>query len=184
MATVHNAESCPDKFFPSGSWGANSERQSDKAGVSSFPGIVRVFCNAFKPSRNPAHSAMDTRRETLSKADCLGLAKLRNMRTLIGMRITWDPAKNDANQARHHISFEDAAKVFALPEQFRFTGYDIQHSDDEDRWISVGLIDKGVVVVVYVIRGSSDDEYRIISARIADPDERRAYADHLAGGAS
>ncbi len=98
------------------------------------------------------------------------------------MRITWDPEKNEANQARHHLSFEEAAKVFALPEQFRFTAYDKEHSQDEDRWISVGLIAKGVVVVVYVIRGQADDEYRIISARLADADERRAYANHLAGG--
>jgi uncharacterized DUF497 family protein len=98
------------------------------------------------------------------------------------VQITWDPAKNEANQARHHLSFEDAAKVFALPEQFRFTAYDSEHSHDEDRWISVGLIAKGVVIVVYVIRGPTDDEYRIISARLADADERQAYADHLAGG--
>jgi hypothetical protein len=56
------------------------------------------------------------------------------------VRITWDPAKNEADQARHHLSFEEAAKVFALPEQFRFTAYDREHSVDEDRWISVGLI--------------------------------------------
>ena len=81
------------------------------------------------------------------------------------------------------LSFEEAAKIFALPEQFRFTAYDSEHSIDDDRWISIGLIEKGVAIVVYVIRGPSDDEYRIISARYADPDERRAYADHLAGGA-
>ena len=102
----------------------------------------------------------------------------------LGVRFTWDPAKDEANQARHHVSFEEAAKVFALPEQFRFTAYDWEHSVEEDRWISVGLIAKGIVIVVYVIRGPSDDEYRIISARLADPDERQAYADHLAGGAS
>jgi uncharacterized DUF497 family protein len=105
------------------------------------------------------------------------------MRTFPLVRITWDPAKNEANQARHHLSFEEAAKVFALPEQFRFTAYDSEHGIDGDRWISIGLIEKGVAIVVYVIRGPSDDEYRIISARYADPDERRAYADHLAGGA-
>jgi uncharacterized DUF497 family protein len=37
------------------------------------------------------------------------------------------------------------------------------------------------MVVVYAIRGPLDDEYRRISARLADPAERRAYADHLAG---
>lgn len=99
------------------------------------------------------------------------------------MKVTWDPAKNAANQARHHLSFEEAAKVFDLPEQFRFTAYDREHSVEEDRWISIGLIEKGVAVVVYVIRGTADDEYRIISARYADAEERRAYADHLSGGA-
>jgi uncharacterized DUF497 family protein len=105
------------------------------------------------------------------------------MRTITVVKITWDPAKNEANQALHHLSFEEAAKVFALPEQFRFTAYDSEHSIDEDRWISIGLIEKGVAIVVYVIRGVSDNEYRIISARYADAEERRAYADHLAGGA-
>jgi uncharacterized DUF497 family protein len=88
-----------------------------------------------------------------------------------------------SQSGRHHLSFAEAAKVFALPEQFRFTAYDGEHSTDGDRWISIGLIEKGVAIVVYVMRGPCDDEYRIISARYADPEERRAYADHLAGEA-
>ena len=59
--------------------------------------------------------------------------------------------------------------------------YDAEHSDEEDRWITIGLVSRGLLLVVYTIRGIHDDEYHIISARIADADERRAYADHLAG---
>lgn len=97
------------------------------------------------------------------------------------MRTSWDPDKDLANQARHRVSFAEAAAVFALPEQFRFTVYDAEHSSDEDRWITIGLVARGVLLVVYTIRGVDDEEYRIISARLADADERRAYADHLAG---
>jgi uncharacterized DUF497 family protein len=97
------------------------------------------------------------------------------------MRITWDESKAAANQAKHGVSFAEAARVFALPEHIRLTMYDLEHSDDEDRWTTMGLLAQGVLIVVYVIRGPADDEYRIISARLADGEERRAYADHLAG---
>jgi uncharacterized DUF497 family protein len=97
------------------------------------------------------------------------------------MRVTWDQAKADINLTHHRVSFTDAAGVFALPEHFRYTLFDAGHNEDEDRWITVGLVSRGLLLVVYTIRGPHDDEYRMISARVADADERRAYADHLAG---
>jgi uncharacterized protein len=97
------------------------------------------------------------------------------------VKVTWDSSKALLNLNRHRVAFDDAAHVFNLPEYLRFTIFDLDHDNDEDRWITIGLVARGVLLVVYTIRGENDDEYRIISARIADADERRAYAEHLAG---
>ena len=49
--------------------------------------------------------------------------------------------------------------------------HDDEHSDDEDRWQIIGLVED-VLLVVYTER---EDRTRIISARRADKDERRIY---------
>jgi uncharacterized DUF497 family protein len=51
--------------------------------------------------------------------------------------------------------------------------YDEEHSDDEDRFIAVGPISRGIVVVAYTER--DDDVLRILSARMATKKERQRY---------
>lgn len=51
--------------------------------------------------------------------------------------------------------------------------YDFEHSTDEDRYIVIGKV-KEILFVVYTER---KDMIRIISARIAEPEERRLYYD-------
>jgi uncharacterized DUF497 family protein len=75
------------------------------------------------------------------------------------MRLEWDPAKSESNDAKHGLSFDDDA-----------------HSDDEDRFIAVGPIGRGVIVVVYTER--DDEVLRIVSARMATTNERRRYEEH------
>ena len=85
------------------------------------------------------------------------------------MKIEWDTNKNDVNVKKHHISFETAARVFL--DENRLDYYDIVHSMNEDRYITIGLV-KEVIVVVYTLRKT---RIRIISARLATRKERELY---------
>lgn len=80
------------------------------------------------------------------------------------MKFEWDPVKAIRNAAKHGISFEEASMLFLGREDF-VEIYDDRQSEDEDRFIAIGLIDKGVVVIVYVQKTA--DVIRIISARKA-----------------
>ncbi|MGN0245791.1 MAG: BrnT family toxin [Lachnospiraceae bacterium] len=77
------------------------------------------------------------------------------------MKIEWDTNKNDVNIKKHHISFETAARVFL--DENRLDYYDMVHSMNEDRYITIGLVEE-VLVVVYTLRKT---RIRIISARLA-----------------
>lgn len=91
------------------------------------------------------------------------------------MEFEWDPVKDKANIKKHGVAFSDAAQVFA--DASMITLYDRQHSENEDRYISLGRTPKGqVLVVIHTHRVSGDDEaIRIISARPADKDEEAVY---------
>ena len=85
------------------------------------------------------------------------------------MKIEWDTNKNDVNVKKHHISFETAARVFL--DENRLDYYDIVHSMNEDRYITIGLVEE-VIVVVYTLRKT---RIRIISVRLATRKERELY---------
>jgi uncharacterized DUF497 family protein len=80
-----------------------------------------------------------------------------------------DPEKERLNIEKHGITFKYAERVFIDP--FRIEQYDETHSVDEDRMCTIGLIDD-VVFVAYTERG---DKARLITARKAEPWERRLY---------
>jgi uncharacterized protein len=86
------------------------------------------------------------------------------------MRFEWDPAKDAANQAKHGLSFEEASGLFKTDTDY-LEIYDEEHSDEEDRFIAIGPIRRGVIVVAYTER--DDDVVRIVSARMATSGERR-----------
>jgi uncharacterized protein len=83
----------------------------------------------------------------------------------------WDPDKAASNLAKHSVDFYAAAEVFADPA--RLVRPDTSHSDDEQRFQTIGAVRGVVLFVVYTMRG---DTYRIISARKASRDERKAYS--------
>ena len=87
------------------------------------------------------------------------------------MNVEWDPVKNEENKRTHHISFEAASYVFADP--FRLERYDNSENNNsnEDRYQTLGKVGE-VLFVVYTER---KDAYRLISARIANAEERRIY---------
>jgi uncharacterized DUF497 family protein len=88
------------------------------------------------------------------------------------MRFEWDPAKDTINRAKHGLSFDEATELFKASVDY-LEIYDEEHSDEEDRFIAVGPIRRGVIVVAYTER--DDDVLRIVSARIATKRERKRY---------
>ena len=86
-----------------------------------------------------------------------------------GRLFEWDDEKNEINIRKHGIDFIRAAGVFF--DEFRYEEYDEDHSDEEDRWKVIGMVN-GILVVIYTERG---DMTRIISARLAEKYERRIY---------
>lgn len=95
------------------------------------------------------------------------------------MKFSWDPVKDRLNRRKHRVSFEEACYIFADP--FMLTIFDEDHSDDEERWVSMGMIpESNVLVVVHTHTVRNNDEYvRIISARRATAKERKTYESRL-----
>ena len=89
--------------------------------------------------------------------------------TINEMLFEWDDEKNRINKRKHGISFETAEKVFA--DVNRIEWLDEAHSDTEERYITLGMVDE-ILFVVYTER---EDRTRLISARRADKSERRKY---------
>lgn len=89
------------------------------------------------------------------------------------MLFEWDPNKAAANQEKHHLSFEVAARVFLDPRRIEL--FDDREEYGEDRWITIGLVDPVVLVVVYTLRGQDGETVRLISARRANENEKRTY---------
>jgi uncharacterized protein len=88
---------------------------------------------------------------------------------MMDMVFEWDPQKERENLKKHDIDFNTAKQVFL--DYSRMWRHDDDSSDDEDRWQTMGFVDD-VLFVVYTERG---DVTRIISARVAEPFERRIY---------
>ncbi|MTJ14291.1 BrnT family toxin [Anabaena sp. UHCC 0187] len=83
----------------------------------------------------------------------------------------WHEEKAQENLKKHGISFEEAKTVFNDP--LSITIADSQHSDDEERYIDIGLSSRGqLLIVVYTERQSN---IRIISSRKATNAERKIY---------
>lgn len=89
------------------------------------------------------------------------------------IRFEWDEAKNRQNIRKHGISFEEAQTVFLDDHAIRF--YDPDHSEEEDRFIMLGISFKLRVLVVCHCYKESDSVIRIISARKATRQEGKHY---------
>ena len=87
----------------------------------------------------------------------------------------WNARKARTNESKHGITFEEAKSLFADP--FLVTFPDEDHSDVEERYISIGRSARDrVLLVVHAERGTEEEMViRIISCRKATPSERRTY---------
>ena len=81
----------------------------------------------------------------------------------------WDDEKNRINNLKHNVDFNDAAKVFA--DENRIEWFDALHSDEEDRYITLGMVDN----ILHIVYTERDEAIRLISARLANKYERRKY---------
>jgi uncharacterized protein len=93
----------------------------------------------------------------------------------MNIRFEWDD-ENAANHFRKHkVSFEMAARAFADP--FALTVHD-RIENGEQRWQTIGMVDGHLVLLVAHTVSEDDDGTEvvgIISARKADPKERKRY---------
>ena len=88
----------------------------------------------------------------------------------------WNPIKEKQNIRKHKINFRLASTVFRDP--YQLTLYDEEHSQYEDRWITLGLDDTGILrVIIHTFEQINQDccLIRIISARKATFKEQQYY---------
>jgi uncharacterized DUF497 family protein len=89
------------------------------------------------------------------------------------LHFEWDAHKATANVKKHGVSFDEAKSVFQ-DERAKLID-DPDHSDDEDRFVLLGLSHTLRILVVCHCYRSDDDTIRIISARKASAREAKAY---------
>lgn len=91
------------------------------------------------------------------------------------MHFEWDDAKDLTNQQKHGLSFAEAKELFESGADY-IEIFDAAHSESEDRFIAIGPVRRGLIVVVYT--EPEEDRIRIIGARPAtkrEQDRYRAY---------
>ncbi|MEQ8860352.1 MAG: BrnT family toxin [Pseudomonadales bacterium] len=92
------------------------------------------------------------------------------------MRFEWDDAKDRSNQQKHGLSFSEAIQLFQSGQDY-LEIFDVAHSQEEDRFIAIGELHRGVAVVIYTER--DEDVVRIIGARMATNRERDRFREHM-----
>lgn len=90
--------------------------------------------------------------------------------SLHGIRFEWDEQKAVANRVKHWVSFESAAEVFFDP---MILSVEDEVVDGELREHVIGMTNYWRVL--YMIYSLRDETIRVISARQAEPHERRIY---------
>lgn len=89
----------------------------------------------------------------------------------MGYTFEWDTHKASQNLNKHGVSFEEAATVFG--DTLTLTIVDPLHSDQEDRFVTIGASYRGRILVV--VHTDRDENIRVISSRLATPTERLNY---------
>jgi len=92
--------------------------------------------------------------------------------------VEWDQAKDLANRRKHGVSFEEASELFRSVADY-LEILDESHSAAEDRFIALGRIQRGLILIIWTER--HEEIIRIISARWATKNEQRLYESYLRG---
>lgn len=91
------------------------------------------------------------------------------------MEFEWDPRKAKINLNKHGVSFTEAGTIFG--DELAITVPDPDHSDEEDRYITIGWSDRRRLLIVS--HTDRDDRIRIISARELTKAERKEYEEAI-----
>jgi len=92
------------------------------------------------------------------------------------VKVEWDEAKDRANQQKHGLSFTEASELFQSEADY-LEIFDEKHSVTEDRFIAIGPIRRGLVLVVWTER--EEEIVRMMSARWATVAERNLYREYV-----
>lgn len=95
------------------------------------------------------------------------------MHTLNQVEIELDPEKRTRTLVERGLDFARAAEVFAGQ---HFTAPDLRVDYREERFITVGMLDARLIVMVWTPRGNAR---RIISMRKANDREKEGYAQEM-----
>lgn len=96
----------------------------------------------------------------------------------INYNFEWDPKKAQENRNKHGITFDEAATVFRDSKALSI--FDTDHSEYEDRWVTMGISERGrLLIVIHTFREESEDDVRIriISSRKATKRETKNYGE-------
>ena len=88
----------------------------------------------------------------------------------------WDRNKARKNLSKHKISFEGATSVFK--DERAISIADEEHSEEEERWLTIGMdeVTRTLVVIhTYISIDESNCNIRLISARKATKKEQEFY---------
>lgn len=92
---------------------------------------------------------------------------------LTSMKFQWDDTKDLGNQKKHGLSFSESKYLFESGQDY-LEIHDTENSFGEDRFIAIGEIQRGIILVVFTERGD-EDTIRIIGARFATKREQQLY---------
>jgi len=87
-----------------------------------------------------------------------------------GIEFEWDEVKAAENYAKHGVDFDSAARAFQDP--FALEWKDDRFDYGEERYATLGMVDGRLLFVAFTLRG---EIVRMISARGAEPNEKRIY---------
>lgn len=90
------------------------------------------------------------------------------------LRFEWDARRAAANTKKHGVTFEEARSIF-VDERAKLID-DPDHSEDEDRFVLLGLSSTLRLLLVCHCYRSEGNVIRIISARKATTKESKSYS--------
>jgi uncharacterized DUF497 family protein len=93
---------------------------------------------------------------------------------VVGLQFQWNPSKNRANEKKHGVSFTEAESAFS--DEHGLFMADPDHSEDEDRFVLIGMSASLRVLVVCHCYRKAETVIHIISARMATRAEQRQYS--------
>lgn len=97
---------------------------------------------------------------------------------IVNYNFEWDPKKAQDNRDKHDVAFDEAVTVFR--DSKALSVFDPDHSATEDRWVTMGISEKGrLLIVIHTFREESENDItiRIISSRKATKQETKKYGE-------